>query len=206
MPGRKWLVIGAVLGIAVALGHVPFIAGAARALAETALSIVSSGGTHLIHAVAKTGAPRRVIFGFTALIAVILPGLTALLLVVAAKGTLRLRAVAGVVLAVLGVASFFYHPAGVATGVVTVALVVAAIAIAASGPLVAAPLAGLAGLIGGAYLPRLITHHAAIEKNAVETMHRALYGHSGDPTWLQVAIVIVAFVPFLLAIRSILRK
>ncbi len=206
MAGRKWLLIGAVLGVAIALGHVPFLAGAARALADTALGIVGSAGTHLTDAVAKTGAPLRIILGFTSLIAVIAPGVTTLLLVVAARGTLRLRAVAGLLLAVLGVASFFYHPAGVATGVVALALVVAGIAVVATGPLVAAPLAGLAGLIGGAYLPQLVLHPGHIERGAVEMMHRAIYGHAGDPLALRVAITVVACVPFVVAIRYLVRK
>jgi hypothetical protein len=205
MVGRKWLLIGAVLGVAIAFGHVPFLAGAARAMAETALSLVASGGTHLIHAVAKTGAPRRVVLGFAAVVAVLFPGVTALLLVIGARGTLRVRAVAGVLLAVLGVASYFYHPAGVATGVITLALVVAAIAIVASGPLVAAPLAALAGLIGAAYLPRLIAH-ARVERGAIEAMHQAIYGRAGDPLVLRVVLVVVAVVPFALALRYVVKR
>jgi hypothetical protein len=205
MVGRKWLLIGVVLGVAVALGHVPFLAGAGRVLAETALSLVASGGTHLIRAAARTGAPERVVLGFESLVAVLAPGVTALLLVVGARGTLRVRAVAGVLLAVLGVASFFYHPAGVASGVVTLALIGAAIAVAASGPLVAAPLAALAGLIGAAYLPRLVTH-ARVERAAIEAMHQAVFGHGGDPLLLRLVLVVVAIVPFALALRYVLRR
>jgi hypothetical protein len=205
MVGRKWLLIGVVLGVAIALGHVPFLAGAARGLAETALSLVASGGTHLTHAVAKTGAPKRVVLGFASIIAVLAPGVTALLLVLGARGTLRVRAVVGVLLAVLGVASFFYHPAGVASGVVALALIVAAIAVVATGPLVAAPLAALAGLIGAAYLPRLIAH-ARIERGAIEAMHQAIYGRPGDPLVLRVILVVVAVVPFALALRYVVRK
>jgi hypothetical protein len=205
MVGRKWLLIGAVLGVAIGLGHVPYLAGAARSLAETALSLVASGGRHLSNAVAKTGAPRRVVLGFAGLIAVIAPGVTAFLLVAGARGTLRIRAIAALLLAVLGVCSFFYHPAGVASGDVTLALIVAAIAVAASGPLVAAPLAALAALIGTAFLPRLVTH-TGVERNAVEAMHRALFDSAGDPLALRWAMVVVALVPFAFALRLIIRR
>jgi hypothetical protein len=205
MVGRKWLLIGVVLGVAVGLGHVPYLAGAARALADTALSLVASGGRHVINAIATTGAPRRVVLGFASLIAVIAPGITAFLLVAGARGTLRIRAIAALLLAVLGVCAFFYHPAGVATGVVTLALVVAAIAVAASGPLVAAPLAGVAALIGTVYVPRLFTH-AGIERGAVEDMHRALFSSAGDPLALRWILVVVALIPFALALRLVIRR
>ncbi len=206
MAGRKWLLIGVVLGVVIALGHVPYLAGAARALAETALRLVGSGGTHLINAVAHTGAPRRVVLGFTSLVEVLAPGVTGLLLILGARGTLRLRAVVGLLLAVLGVASFFYHPHGVAAGVVVLALVAAGIAVAATGPLVAGPLAALAGLIGGTYLPRLFFHQTTVERSAVRAMHTALFSNPGDPTVLQVALVVVAAVPFAVALRSIVRR
>jgi hypothetical protein len=200
------LLIGAVLGVAVAVGRVPYFAGAARALAETALRLVDSGGDDLIGHVARTGAPRRVVLGLSAFVAVLAPGLTALLLVLAARGTLRLRAVVGVLLAVLGVASFFYHPHGIATGVVVLALVVAGVAVVATGPFVAAPLAALAGLIGATYLPRLVTHSNRVEHVAVEAMHRAVYARAGDPTALRVALLVLAAVPFALAVRFLLRR
>jgi hypothetical protein len=205
MVGRKWLLIGAVLGVAVGLGHVPYLAGAARSLADTALSLVASGGQHVINAIATTGAPRRVVLGIAAFVAVVAPGFTAFLLVAGARGTLRVRAIVALLLAILGVCSFFYHPAGVASGVVTLALVVAAIAVAASGPLVAAPLAGVAALIGTVFVPRLVTH-ASVERRAVEDMHRALFGSAGDPLALRWALVVVAVIPFALALRLVLRR
>jgi hypothetical protein len=206
MRGHKWLLIGAVVGVAIALGHVPYLAGAARTLAETALRLVDSGGAHLIHAVAKRGAPRRVVLGLTALVAVLAPGVTALLLVLAARGTLRLRAIVGILLAVLGATSFYYHPHGVATGAIVLGLAVAGIAVVATGPLVVAPLAALAGLIGATYLPRLLFHQNAVEGGAVREMHTALFARPGDPTALKVALVVVAAVPFVFALRWVLRR
>ena len=200
------MLIGAVVGVAVGLGHVPVLAGAGRVLAETAVRVITSIGNRLISAIASSGAPRRSVLGLTSLLAVLAPGGTALLLIVAARGTLRIRAIAGLALAVLGVASFLYHPAGVATGVVALALAVAALAVASSGPFVAAPLAALAGLIGAAYLPRLVTGRTGVERAAVGDMHRALFASRGHPAWLEVVLVVVAAVPFALAVRDVLRR
>ena len=205
MAGRRWLLIGAVLGVAVALGHVPFVAGGARALADTALQLVGSGGKHLISGVAHTGAPRRVVLGFAALVGVLAPGVTALLLVFGARGTLRLRAVVALLIAVLGASSFVYQPHGVAIRAVVVGLMVAGVAVAATGPFVVAPLAGLAGLIGGTYVPHLLAHQDAVD-GPVRAMHTALYAHPGDPSALRVGLVVIALVPFLLALRWVLRR
>jgi hypothetical protein len=76
---------------------------------------------------------------------------------------------------------------------------------AAPGPLVAAPLAALAGLIGAAYLPRLIAH-ARIERGAIEAMHQAIYGRPGDPLVVRIILVVVAVVPFALALRYVVRR
>jgi hypothetical protein len=200
------LIIGAVLGVAVALGHVPYLAGAARSLADTALRLVGSAGAHVISGVAHVGAPRRVVLGLQSLVEVVAPGITALLLVLAARGTLRLRAVVGILVALLGAAAFIYEPGGDATGAIFLALAVAGIAVVATGPLVALPLAALAGLIGASYLPHLIAHRASVEGGAVRAMHTALYGHPGDPTGLQVALVIVAAIPFAFALRKVVRR
>ena len=81
-------------------------------LCDTALRIVNTAGLTVIHDAANYGAPRRVVLGLAAVLAVVLPGVTALLLLVAAHATLRLRRVIGVLLAALGVAAFFYLPGG----------------------------------------------------------------------------------------------
>jgi hypothetical protein len=206
VSGRKWLFIGAILGVAIAFGHVPYLAGAARDLAETALRVVASGGAHVVSGLAHTGAPKRVVLGISALVSVLAPGVTALLLVLAARGTLRLRAVIGLLLALLGAATFFYESNGHATGALLLALAVAGIAVLATGPLVAAPLAALAALITSTYLPRLLWHRNAIEGPAVRALHTALYARPGDPDGLQVALVVVAIVPFAFALRSLLRR
>lgn len=200
------MIIGTVVGVAIALGRVPFLAGGARGLADTALRLVGSGGNDLISTVAHHGAPRRVVLGLAALVGVLAPGITALLLVLAARSTLRLRAVVGLLIAVIGGATFIYQPNGVAIRGVVIALVVAGIAVAATGPLVAAPLAALAGLIGGSYLPHLIADQNGVEGGAVQAMHTALWGHPGDPTALRVTLVVVAVVPFVLALRWVVRR
>lgn len=206
MRGRIWLIIGAIVGVAMALGHVPYFAGAARAMADTALRLVGGGGNDVIRWASATGAPQRVVLGLGALIAVLAPGLTAWLLVGAARGTLRLRAVAAVVLAVLGVTAYFYHPKGVATGSLVLAFALAGLAIVATGPLVAAPLTALAGLIGGTYLPALWHHRATAERSATEAMHQAIFARPGDPLLLRVVLLVVAAVPFLLGLRAVFRR
>jgi len=205
MGGSRWLIVGAVLGVVLAVGGLPFLAGAAHSLAATSLSLVSSGGHDLVRATARSGAPRRVVLGLTGVVAVLAPGVTALALVVAARGSLRLRAVIAVLLVALGAASFAYHPGGIATGDIALALAVAAIAVVATGPLVAAPLAGLAGLIGGTVVPALVLH-ARISPVAVGDLHQALYARPGDPFALRVVLVVVALVPFALALRGVLRR
>jgi hypothetical protein len=72
--------------------------------------------------------------------------------------------------------------------------------------LVVAPLAALAGLIGATYLPRLLFHQNAVEGGAVREMHTALFARPGDPTALKVALVVVAAVPFVFALRWVLRR
>ena len=145
--GRIWLLLGIAVGIAVGVGKLAYFAGAATSLSDTAERIVGTGGRTLVHAAASHGASLRVVDGITAVLTVLVPGVTALLLMYAARGTLRLRALTGVLVAALGVAAFFYLPHGVAAGVAVLAFAAAGIALAATGPLVAAPLAALAALI-----------------------------------------------------------
>ena len=200
------MIIGAVAGIVVGLGRVPYLAGAARSLADTAQHLVADGGRHLIADVASTGAPQRVVLALTALIGVLLPGATALLLVLAARGTLRLRSLVALGIVALGALSFVYQPKGVAAGELVLALAAAGLAVVLSGPLLAAPLAGLAALIGTMFLPQLVSGHSSLALTNVSLFHQALTGNPGTPAVLQVVLLVIAAVPFAFAGRMILES
>lgn len=204
--GRVWLLLGAAVGVGIGIGAVPYLAGAAHALADTSERLVGSAGHRLIHAAAASGAPRRLVLGITAVCAVLVPGAASLALVIAARSTLRIRALVALATVAIGAASFAYQPSGVASGVLVLALAVSAMAVAASGPLVAAPLAGLAGLMGAEYLPNLATGQRAVTAASVNDLHSALFGSPGTPLVLRVVLLVVAAVPFAAAARLLLRK
>jgi len=207
MRGRGWLLGGIALGVAVGVGEVPFLAGAGRSLAETMERLVNSGGNRIIHAAATHGASQRVVEGFTALFAVLLPGVTALLLVVAARATLRLRAVVGLLLVAAAATGYAYHGRGVASGSLLLALAVAGAAVALSGPLMVAPLGALAGLIATGTLPHLATAPGSSEPTTtVSSLHDALTGAPGAPTWLRALVVVIAAVPFAAGAFLALRR
>ena len=172
LKGRIWLVLGVVAGIAIGIGKLPYF-GAALSLSDTALRVVGSGGHSLLASAAKHGASRRAINGATAFVSVLVPGVTALLLIYAARTTLRLRALIALLVAALGVASFFYLPHGIAIGVAVMALAAAGIAVAATGPIVAAPLAAIAALIGTSFLPRIIASHSTLPNVPVRVLNQA---------------------------------
>ncbi|MGD0943201.1 MAG: hypothetical protein ABR972_02850 [Acidimicrobiales bacterium] len=205
MKGRIWLVAGVAVGIALGMGKLPYFAGAATSLSETALRVVGTGGLTIVHDAARHGASRRVVDGVTAVLSVIVPGVTALLLVYAARTTLHLRTVIAVLVAALGVAAFIYLPHGTALGVAALAFAAAGIAVVATGPLVAAPLAALAALIATAFLPKLLASHSTLPNVPVSALHEALFASAGSPAWLQVAVLVIAAVPFALAARLIVR-
>jgi hypothetical protein len=201
--GRVWLVVGVVAGIAVAAGHLPFLAGAARSLAATAERLVLSLGDRIISGAARTGAPQRVVLGFSGLLAVLVPGVAALLMIVAAKASLRIRSLVAILIVAVGAASFVYQSHGAASGVLLLALAVAGLAVALTGPVVAFPLALAAGLIGATFLPTLFANHFAATQKSVNALHQAIYGHPGQPVALQVALLVVAILPFAWAARMV---
>lgn len=205
MRGRLWLIIGIAAGIAIGIGKLPFFAGAASSLADTALRTVGSAGSALVRGAAAHGASTRAVDGITAVVSVLVPGVTAMLLVFAARTTLRLRAIVALAVAALGIASFFYLPHGTAVGVVALALVAAGIAVVATGPLVAAPLAGLAALIGTVFLPRILASRSTLPDLPVSLLHTAIYGVAGSPFWLCVVVLAIAALPFGYAARLALR-
>jgi hypothetical protein len=127
-------------------------------------------------------------------------------MVAAAKGTMRLRAMVGMLIVALGAASFVYQPHGHAAGVLFLALAIAALAVALTGPVVAAPLCAGAGLIGASYLPGLLTRSRLVTQAAVNDLHLAIYNHPGTPTALQLGVLVLAAVPFAFAARMILWR
>ena len=206
MRGRIWLIGGAVLGIAIAAGRLPYLAGAGRSLADTLQRLVASGANRLVHDVASHGAPRRLVIGLGGLVAVLGPGIAALLLVIAARSSLRLRAVIAVLIVALGASSYVYQGHGKATGVLLLALAIAGLAVSLTGPLVAAPLALMAGLVAGEYLPALVLKHRGVTQAAVNAVHVAIFDRPGTPTPLQILLLIAAAVPFAFAARLVLRR
>lgn len=205
MKGRIWLFVGIAAGIAVALGKLPYFAGAATSLTDTAQKVVGTAGRTVVHSAASHGAPRRAVEGLTAFLALLVPGVTALLLICTARGALRLRMLLGLLLAGLGITAFFYLPHGVATGAAALAFVVAAIAVVATGPLVAAPLAGLAAVITAEFLPRVVASDGKLPNLPVNALHEALFASAGSPLWLRVVVLVVVAVPFAFAARLVVR-
>jgi hypothetical protein len=205
VKGRVWLVVGVAVGIAIGIGKIPYLAGAATSLSDTSLRIVGTAELSIIRASGGHGATRRVVEGIAAVLGILVPGVTAVLLIYVARATLRVRSVIAVLLLGLGFAAFVYLPKGPALGVVLLAIVAAGIAVLASGPLIAAPLAALAALIGTSYLPRLLSAHSTIPHVPVEELHQALYGSAGSPFWLRVIVLVVAALPFAWAARLAVR-
>lgn len=205
MKGRIWLVVGVLLGVAIAAGDVPYFAGAARSLTDDAQRVVGTGGAKLIALAADHGAPQRAVLGLTSLVAVLIPGVTALLLVVAARTTGRLRRVISLLLGALAIAAFAYQPAGDALGAMVLGLGVAGLAVTLSGPLVMVPLAALAAMIGAKFLPQLLAGTNSLPNAPVSEMHRALFATPGNAWGLRVALLVVAAVPFAVAARLVLR-
>ena len=199
MKGRTWLVLGTLVGIGIAAGRVPYLAGAARSLSDDAQRVVGSGGSRLISAVGHSGASDRIILGLTATLAILVPGLTALLLVVVARGARMLRTAVAIILVGLGAAAFAYQPNGDALGAVILALIIGAAAVVLSGPLVMLPLCALAGLIGGEFLPRLLSTTSPVPNAPVSELHLALFGTFGTSSWLRAVVLIVAAIPFVAA-------
>jgi hypothetical protein len=206
MRGRIWLFVGVVGGIVIAAGRIPYLAGAGRSLADNAQRVIGTGGAQLVSTVARHGAPQRAVLGVTALVAVLIPGIAALLLIVAARSAERLRGVVAFLLAALGIAAFAYQPTGHALGAMVLALAVAGAAVALAGPLVVAPLAALAALIGAEFLPRLLAGHSTLPNAPVAELHRALFGTVNQSLWLRVVVLLVAAVPFWWAARLVLRR
>jgi hypothetical protein len=203
VKGRLWLFGGVLLGIGVAAGRVPYLAGAGRSLASAAEHLVLSGTNQIERAAANRGAPKRVVLGIGGVLTILVPGVTALLFIVAARATLRVRAIIALLITAVGAASYVYQPHGEATGVLFLALVLAGLAVALTGPLVVAPLAFGAGLIAAEFLPTLFAHRSSVTRAAVEALHTAVWGRPGDPLALQVLLLVIAVLPMVYAVKLI---
>ena len=206
MRGRGWLILGAAAGVAIGFAHVGQVADPARSLANGAQQAVGSGGHRLLSSAAGHGAPRTAVETVGALLVVVVPGLAALLLVVAARSALRLRGLVAVVLVGLGVAAYAYQPGRTASEALVVALVLAGVAVVAAGPLVAAPLCALAGLIGAEFVSRLVANRGALSDTVAAGVHQAVYHSAGSSMLLQVGVLVLAAVPFAVIARLILSQ
>jgi hypothetical protein len=204
--GRVWLILGAAAGVAIAFAHVGQFADPARSLANGAQQAVGSGGHRLLASAAGHGVPRTAVGTVAALLVVVVPGVAALLLVVAARCALRLRGLVAILLVGLGVAAYAYQPGRTASEAVVVALVLAGVAVVAAGPVVAAPLCALAGLIGAEFVSRLVANRGALFDTVAVGVHQAVFHTGGSSLALQAGVIILAVVPFVVMARLILSE
>jgi hypothetical protein len=172
-------------------------------LAATSERLVLSGANRFVKTAAGHGTPKRVVLGIGGVLAVLIPSVTALLLIIAARVSLRIRTLIAMLIVAVGAASYAYQPHGQASGVLVLALIVAGLAVALTGPLVAFPLALAAGLIGASYLPTLFARHFAATQNGVNALHVAIYNRPGQPFALQITLLIVALIPLAWAARLV---
>ena len=211
MKGKFWLLVGVAIGVFIWVAKVPYLAGAGQSFATTLEKVVSS----VAHWIASTGpsvstksgsynTSPRIVDGFSGLGSALLPGITAVILIFAAKSVRRIRWVVAILLAALGVASFSYFSHGSAMGVLILALVVAFLSVTMAGPLVVTPLCALAALIACEYLPQLF-NSKALTNGPVDLIHTAFWSSPGQPSWLQLVVFVVACAPFALAGRLVLR-
>jgi len=108
--------------------------------------------------------------------------------------------------AALGIAAFAYQSTGHATGVLLLAVAIASAALALSGPLVIAPLCALAGLISAEFLPRILAARSTLPNAPVSELHVALFGTPGASPWLRVLVLVVAALPFGVAVRLVIKR
>ena len=152
MKGRIWLIVGVVVGVAIGIGKLPYFDGAATSLCDTALASRRHRGldAHPRRCQPRRATPshRRARGGTCDS----RPGCDGTSTHRRRGATLRLREVIAVLLAALGIASFFYLPGGTAVGVALFALLAAGLVVAVTGPIVVAPLAALASLIATVFL------------------------------------------------------
>lgn len=189
--------------MAVAFGNLPYLAGASETLAATGERLLLAGARRLVEAAASSGAPLRSVTGLGGLLALLAPGVTAWLLVLAARGSLRLRWLVATLIVVLGLVGFAYHPQGNAAGSLVLVLVLAGLAVLLTGPLLAAPLCAGAGLLAGSYLPSLFIRHQRATQDALNALHLAIFNRPGHPGWLQVVGLLLAAIPFAMAARAV---
>lgn len=211
MKGKFWLLVGVAIGVAVWVLKVPYLAGAGQSFATTLEKVVASiahwlgsSGTSVSTKSGNYNASPRIVDGFSGLGSALLPGITAVVLIFAAKSIRRVRWVVAILLAALGVASFSYFSHGSAMGVLVLSLVVAFLSVTMAGPLVVTPLAALAALIACEYLPHLFSSKALTD-GPVGLIHQAFWSSPGQPSWLQLVVFVVACAPFVLAGRLVLR-
>lgn len=147
-------ILGAALGVAVALGFVPGLADlvtlAANASMSYADAIAKSVLTHLSAHDPHAGAILGVI------VAVALPGLVSFALMIAAKLGVVLRRIAAALIVVGSLASLWFIPLDHALILIGLSLVVALIMLLATGVFVVAPLAGLSSAIATASILAIV--------------------------------------------------
>lgn len=151
--GSMWVLAGVVIGLGLSLGRFPFLAGAAKGLAETATATEARIADWLMDTLFST--PGNTSLVVAAVLGLMAPGLTAFGLAAAASGGERVRQSAGTVLLGVGLLAFWHLPGSQAIGVVVLCAVIAGLAYTATPIILVVPCAAVATMLAATWLPRL---------------------------------------------------
>lgn len=187
-----FILIGLVVGTVAGLGVVPWLGHLTADVQASALSmgvrVLSDLIGHIDGVDPKLGRALGVVLG------VALPGLVCLVLIVLAKTGLSVRRVVGAVIIALGIAGFFFLPAGEAVVGLVVALVITALFWLGSGLLIIAPLVALATALAISSARVLLNGTNHTVARGVRALG-ALSGFNAVEFW-KIALLVVAWSGF----------
>lgn len=194
---------GAVIGVALAFGRLPFLAGAATGLARTASEVtvhVTNWVTGLV-----SDQPSRWTETTALVVGLVSPGLTALLLALAARAGIGLRRGIGGLIVVIGLLSFAVLPRAEAAGVFTVCVALGAAAIVGLDVLVVVPCAAVAAMLAVLWSRDVLASHTATNIGEVTQMHALWFPDQPGLFLSKVVVIAIVFLPFLATLVLLIR-
>jgi len=196
-----WIAIGVAVGVLVAVGQLPVAADVATAGVELATTVAFAQLDRLVAAVPEQGATAMVVVAVV--VAVLVPGLLAAGLLLLVRASVGLRRLAVLLLVAAGAVAAVMQPWPdgllLGGGLLAVGVLVSV----ASGALLVAPLSAAATAVLVLH-GRLLLSGEANEVNAGAYTLAETIGIGSVGSW-QVLLVVVALLPTVGAVRSLLR-
>lgn len=205
VPDMLYVIVGLVVGLAIALGPLGFLQSPFDSLAGFFVGATADLLAATLGELGELSNTTQLVTVLSVVLSTVIPGVVALGLVLLSRAAKKVRQNVSVIVVALALVSFMFVPWEVSLGLTVVALVFGVASSLASGVLVVLPLVALATILGVRYGVLLWNGESPEVAQGAQTLAALIGDPDGTIPW-KLALTVVGLAPFAWAVTAAFKS